>query len=74
MNGPGSFTIGDHKLNHLFDGMAVLQKFIISASSGKVTYQNKMLKSEAYVKGREKNKIMFGEFGTPANSQSLFKR
>lgn len=74
MNGPGTFTLGDHKLNHLFDGMAMLQRFNISSSSAKITYQNKMLQSEAYTKGREKNKIMFGEFGTAATGQSLFKR
>lgn len=74
MNGPGTYTIGDHKLNHLFDGMAVLQKFNISSADEKITYQNKMLQSEAYVKGREKNRIMFGEFGTAATSQGLFKK
>ena len=74
MNGPGTFSVGDIKLNHLFDGMAILQKFNISSSSGKITYQNKMLQSEAYTKGNENNRMMFMEFGTPANGQSLIER
>lgn len=73
MNGPGTLTVGETKLNHLFDGMAILQKFTI-ASSGKITYQNKFIKSEAYTKGRENNRLMFGEFGTAGASQSLFKK
>lgn len=63
MNGPGTYKIGDNKLKHLFDGMALLQKFNIS--NGKITYQNKFVKSEAFVKGCENNRVIFGEFGTP---------
>lgn len=74
MNGPGQFTVGDHKLNHVFDGMAILQKFNISSKNNKITYQNKMLQSEAYTKGNENNQIMFGEFGTAAQSQGLIKK
>lgn len=73
MNGPGTLTVGETKLNHLFDGMAILQKFTIN-SSGKVTFQNKFIRSEAYTKGRENNRLMFGEFGTAGASQSLFKK
>ena len=73
MNGPGTFTIGEERFNHLFDGMAILQKFNIS-SSGKITYQNKFIKSEAYVQNNEHKKILFGEFGTAVKSQGLFKK
>lgn len=74
MNGPGSFTVGDHKLNHIFDGMAMLQKFNISSKNSKITYQNKMLQSEAYTKGTKQNEIIFGEFATPETNQSWSKR
>lgn len=76
MNGPGIFNIGNHKLNHLFDGMALLQKFTIS-SNGKVTYQNKFVRSEAYTKGLESNRVIFGEFGTapsPDTTKTFFKK
>lgn len=75
MNGPGAYTIGDHKLKHLFDGMALLQKFTISKE--KISYQNKFIKSEAYVKGREQNRVIYGEFGTPPSpdtSKSFFSK
>ncbi len=62
MNGPGSYKVGNHKLNHLFDGLALLQKFNIS--SEKITYQNKFVRSEANVKGNESNRVIFEEFGT----------
>ncbi len=62
-NGPGVFKIGDQKLNHVYDGMAVLQKFNIMPS-GKVTYQNKIIKSEAYTRGNKENRIIFAEYGT----------
>lgn len=73
MNGPGTLVVGETKLNHLFDGMALLQKFTI-LSSGKITYENKFLKSEAYKKGIENNKLMFGEFGSAGVQPSLFKK
>lgn len=75
MNGPGTYVVGDHKLKHLFDGMALLQKFNIS--NGKISYQNKFVKSDAYVKGRENNRVIFGEFGTAPSvdhSKSFFKK
>jgi carotenoid cleavage dioxygenase-like enzyme len=69
-NGPGKFTVGDHKLNHLYDGMAVLQQFRIQPD-GKVTYKNKFVQSEAHVRGCNENRILFGEFGTkPTSHQS----
>lgn len=76
MNGPGIFQIGETKLKHIYDGMALLQKFTIS-SNGKITYQNKFIKSEAYTKGIEKNRLVLGEFGTAATSdksKSFFKK
>lgn len=75
VNGPGNFNVGTHKLKHLFDGMALLQKFEIFAS-GKITYQNKFVKSEAYTKGNESNRLIFGEFGTAPTPEpkSIFKK
>lgn len=75
MNGPGKYSIGSHELNHLFDGSALLQKFTVTDK--KITYQNKFIKSEAYTKGHENNRVVFGEFGTAASadsSKSFFKK
>lgn len=68
-NGPGKFTIGDHKLNHYYDGLALLQKFHLHPS-GKVMYSNKFVRSDAYVRGCKENRVLFSEFGTKPTSQS----
>lgn len=74
MNGPGKFNVGDNKYNHLFDGIGLLQRFAISSKEGKITYQNRFIKGETYKKNHENNQIMFGEFGTAAESKGLFNK
>lgn len=74
-NGPGSIKVGDMTYNHLFDAAALLHRFDISG--GKVTYQNKFLRSDAYKKNLAANRIVVSEFGTalaPDPCQSIFER
>ncbi|XP_064390883.1 carotenoid-cleaving dioxygenase, mitochondrial-like [Halichondria panicea] len=74
-NGPGLFEIGDTKLNHWFDGMALLHSFTIK--SGKVFYASKFLRSDAYTKNMAANRLVVSEFGTgavPDPCMTLFER
>ncbi|KAG5674247.1 hypothetical protein PVAND_004227 [Polypedilum vanderplanki] len=72
-NGPGAYEIGDVMFNHVFDGMALLHRFNIV--DGKVTYQNRFVKSNAYEAVKKENRIVFGEFGTaPDPVGNIFQR
>ncbi|XP_013381574.1 beta,beta-carotene 15,15'-dioxygenase [Lingula anatina] len=74
-NGPGKYEVGDTKYNHLFDGLALLQKF--SIKDGRISYQNKFLKSETFLKNMKANRIVVSEFGTlahPDPCKTLFQR
>uniref|UniRef100_A0A6Q2XES2 Carotenoid-cleaving dioxygenase, mitochondrial n=1 Tax=Esox lucius TaxID=8010 RepID=A0A6Q2XES2_ESOLU len=63
-NGPGKFEFGNQHYNHWFDGMAMLHQFKIV--DGKVTYRSCFLRSDAYKKNSERDRIMVSEFGTVA--------
>ncbi|CAO1425675.1 unnamed protein product [Diamesa serratosioi] len=74
-NGPGSIKVGEMTYNHLFDSAALLHRFNII--DGRVTYQNKFLKSETYKKNLAANRIVVSEFGTvtvPDPCLSIFQR
>src|SRR4051794_29432383 len=45
-NGPGLFEIGEQRLNHWFDGLAMLHAFAFG--DGRVSYANRFLRSSAY--------------------------
>lgn len=70
-NGPTKFDLDKQSLKHWFDGLAMLHKF--SFKSGKVSYTNKFIKSNAFVKAKEKGKISFREFATDP-CRSIFSR
>ena len=73
--GPGLFEVGDTSYQHWFDGLALLHRF--SFGKGRVTYQNRFLRSDAYTKARKYNKIIYGEFGTmgiPDPCKSILER
>lgn len=70
LNGPGAFKIGDVSMNHVFDGMALLHRFHID--NGKVTYQCRFIKSEAYEKVKSENRLAFNEFGTSTITNGSF--
>eukprot|EP00057_Strongylocentrotus_purpuratus_P023271 XP_011677745.1 PREDICTED: beta,beta-carotene 15,15'-monooxygenase [Strongylocentrotus purpuratus] len=60
--GPGLFEVGDTEYKHWFDGLALMHKFAFH--NGKVSYQNRFLRSNAYKKAMKYNKIILSEFGT----------
>jgi carotenoid cleavage dioxygenase-like enzyme len=61
-NGPALFEIGDQKLNHWFDGLAMLHAF--SFANGRVAYRNRFLRSSAYRAWKRDGVMEFSEFGT----------
>ncbi|XP_050412299.1 beta,beta-carotene 15,15'-dioxygenase isoform X3 [Patella vulgata] len=74
-NGSGVFQIGDSKMKHLFDGMAVLLRFIIE--NGEVKFQSKILNSESWEACYKANRLVVNQFGTnalPDPCKSIFSR
>lgn len=74
-NGPGMYEVGEHKFNHWFDGMAMLQRFHIS--NGNVTYQRKFIQSDTYLKNTSAKRITTNEFATaamPDPCKNIFQR
>uniref|UniRef100_A0A0N4Z7P8 Beta,beta-carotene 15,15'-monooxygenase n=1 Tax=Parastrongyloides trichosuri TaxID=131310 RepID=A0A0N4Z7P8_PARTI len=74
-NGPGMFDIGDTSYKHWFDGMAYIQKYAIE--DGKMKYQAKYLRSDAYKNNMRANRIIVSEFGTagvPDPCKNIFQR
>lgn len=61
-NGPGLRRIGTEEFNHLFDGMAIMQKLEIR--NGCVYYSSRFLKSDSFVKDMKNERIVVSEFGT----------
>lgn len=69
-NGPGMFEAGDIPLRHWFDGLAMLHRF--SFDSGRVSYANRFLRTEAYRAAR-RGDLSFCEFATEPR-RSLLRR
>ena len=61
-NGPGLFEIGEQKLNHWFDGLAMLHAFAFAG--GRVSYANRFLQTSAYKAYRREGVMKYAEFGT----------
>lgn len=61
--------------NHWFDGMALLHQFRMRG--GAVTYTSRFLRSDAYKKNSEQDRIVMSEFGTlalPDPCKNFFQR
>ncbi|XP_067679403.1 beta,beta-carotene 15,15'-dioxygenase-like [Haliotis asinina] len=74
-NGSGMFKVGETTVKHLFDGMAVIHKFIIK--DGKVQYQNKLLDSDTLTRSLKANRLVVSQFATaafPDPCKSIFAR
>ncbi len=69
--GPAKFEVGEQRMRHWFDGLAMLHRFTISA--GSVSYGNRFLHSRSYRAAEEQGKLVYGEFATDP-CRSLFKR
>src|SRR3989338_376252 len=69
--GPAKFETRNQKLNHWFDGFAMLHNFTFQ--NGKVSYKNKFLKSDTYELAQKNGKINYREFATDP-CRSIFKK
>ena len=70
-NGPALFEIGEQKLNHWFDGLAMLHGFAFAG--GRVSYANRFLRSSAYTAWRREGVMKYSEFGTdPDPCRAMF--
>ncbi|WP_338729588.1 carotenoid oxygenase family protein [Haladaptatus sp. DJG-WS-42] len=69
-NGPGHFELGEGRVTHWFDGLAMLRKF--SFADGDVTYSNHFLRTETY-KARKQGNLGPGEFATAPATGFLAK-
>ena len=59
-NGPGRFEAGDSRVNHWFDGLAMLRRYAFD--DGEVRYSNRFLRTDAYADAAEGR--LTGQFGT----------
>ncbi|XP_052760427.1 retinal Mueller cells isomerohydrolase-like isoform X2 [Mya arenaria] len=69
------YEVGEHKYNHLFDPLAMLQRFHIE--DGEVTYQCRYLQSDAYKANIAANRIVVAGLGTsavPDPCKNVFQR
>lgn len=74
-NGPGMYEVGEYKYQHMFDPLAMFQRFHIE--NKKVTYQNRYLQSENYKTNLAAQRIVVSGFGTlpvPDPCQNIFQR
>jgi len=69
--GPAKFEIGEKRMRHWFDGLAMLHRFTIER--GRVSYGNRFLESRSYRAAREQGRMVYAEFATDP-CRSLFKR
>jgi beta,beta-carotene 9',10'-dioxygenase len=69
--GPAKFEVGEQRMRHWFDGLAMLHRFTID--DGRVSYGNRYLESRSYRAAREQGRMVYGEFATDP-CRSLFKR
>ena len=69
-NGPAKYEVGEKRLRHWFDGLAMLHRF--SFAGGDVSYANRFLRTNAY-RAAESGQISYREFATDP-CRSIFKR
>jgi beta,beta-carotene 9',10'-dioxygenase len=69
--GPAKFEVGEQRMRHWFDGLAMLHRFTVD--SGRVSYGNRYLHSRSYRAAQEQGRMVYGEFATDP-CRSLFKR
>jgi beta,beta-carotene 9',10'-dioxygenase len=69
--GPAKWEVGEQRMNHWFDGFAMLHRF--SFVDGSVSYANRFLETRAYRAARERGELAYSEFATDP-CRSLFQR
>ena len=62
-NGPATFDIGGERVDHWFDGLAMLHRFDFAGGADRVHYTNRSLRSETYRRAVETGEIS-GQFAT----------
>ena len=70
-NGPANYEVGDRRVNHWFDGQAMLHRF--GFADGHVSYANRFLQTRARRAAEETGEIRYSEFATDP-CRSLFQR
>ena len=56
--------MGDQKLEHLFDGFAIIHRYVIR--DGEVQYQTRILDTDTWVRSCKANRLAVTQFGTYA--------
>jgi carotenoid cleavage dioxygenase-like enzyme len=69
--GPAKFEVGEQRMRHWFDGLAMLHRFTVHG--GRVSYGSRFLESRSYRAARERGEIVYSEFATDP-CRALFKR
>lgn len=69
--GPARYEHGDLTVNHWFDGLAMLHKF--GFADGAVSYANRFLHSQAYLRSQATGRLSYSEFATDP-CRSIFGR
>lgn len=69
--GPAKWEVGERKMNHWFDGFAMLHRF--SVGEGQVSYANRFLETRAWRAAQDTGRIVYSEFATDP-CRSLFQR
>lgn len=69
--GPAKFEVGERRLAHWFDGLAMLHRFTFA--DGRASYASRFLRSRAYQEAERTGRVAFSEFATDP-CRSLFKR
>ncbi len=59
-NGPARFEVGDRRVNHWFDGLAMLRRYAVD--DGDLRYSNRFLRTAAYADAMAGRLV--GQFGT----------
>jgi carotenoid cleavage dioxygenase-like enzyme len=69
--GPAKFEVGEQRMRHWFDGLAMLHRFTLA--DGRVSYGSRFLQSRSYRAAQQQGRMVYGEFATDP-CRSLFKR
>jgi beta,beta-carotene 9',10'-dioxygenase len=69
--GPTKWDLGQQRVSHWFDGLAMLHRF--SFSDGEVGYGNRFLRGRAFQAAAESGRVGYQEFATDP-CRSLFRR
>ena len=62
-NGPATFEVGGQRVDHWFDGLAMLHRFAFAGGADAIRYTNRSLRSETYRRAMETGEIS-GQFAT----------